>query len=86
MAYQGPRLRGGRTSSTPYPLGQIPDSIILSIASNIVYSSAVGRQDISGDERNIALLEESGWKVVTVWECQITDIEAVAGRLVDFLG
>ena len=50
MAYQGPRLRGGWTSSTPYPLGQIPDSIILSIASNIVYSNAVGRQDISGDD------------------------------------
>ena len=50
MAYQGPRLRGGWTSSTPYPLGQMPDSIILSIASNIVYSSAVGRRDISGDD------------------------------------
>ena len=50
MAYQGPRLRGGWTSSTPYPLGQIPDSIILSIASNIVYSSAVGRKDMSGDD------------------------------------
>ena len=43
MAYQGPRLRGGWTSPTPYPLGQIPDSVIRSIASNIVYSSAVGR-------------------------------------------
>ena len=37
-------------SQTPYPLGQIPDSVILSIASNIVYSSAVGRKDISGDD------------------------------------
>ena len=50
MAYQGPRLRGGWSSPTPYPLGQIPDSIIQSIASNIVYSSAVGRNDLSGDD------------------------------------
>ena len=48
MAYQGPRLRGGWTSPTPYPLGQIPNPIILSIASNLVYSKAVGRPDISG--------------------------------------
>ena len=50
MAYQGPRLRGGWNSPTPYPLGQIPDSIILSIASNIVYLNAVGRSDLSGDD------------------------------------
>ena len=50
MAYQGPRLRGGWNSPTPYPLGQIPDSIILSIASDIVYSTAVGRRDLSGDD------------------------------------
>ena len=48
MAYQGPRLRGGWNSPMPYPLGQIPDSIIQSVASNLVYSSAVGRRDISG--------------------------------------
>lgn len=35
---------------TPYPLGQIPNSIILSIASNIVYLSAVGRVQLSGDD------------------------------------
>ena len=50
MAYQGPRLRGRRTSSTLYPLGQIPDSIILSIASNIVYLSAVGRTRLEGND------------------------------------
>ena len=49
MAYQGPRLRGRRNSPTPYPLGQIPDSIIRSIASNIVYSSAVG---VPVDDKN----------------------------------
>ena len=50
MAYQGPRLRGRWNSTTLFPLGQIPDAIIQSIASNIVYSSAVGRNDLSGDD------------------------------------
>ena len=50
MASQGPRLRGGWTSPAPYPLGQIPNSVILSIASSIVYLSAVGRADIAGDD------------------------------------
>ena len=50
MAYQGPRLRGGWESLTPYPLGQIPDAIILSVASNIVYLNAIGRKDLSGDD------------------------------------
>jgi hypothetical protein len=31
-------------------LGQIPDSVILSIARNIVYLSAVGRKDLGGDD------------------------------------
>lgn len=42
MAYQGHRLRGGWSSQTPYPLGRIPDAVIMSVASNIVYSGAVG--------------------------------------------
>ena len=32
------------------PVGEIPDSIIQSIASSIVYSNAVGRNDLSGDD------------------------------------
>ena len=50
MASQGPRLRGGWTNPEPYPLGQIPDSVILSVASGIVYLSAVGGKDITGDD------------------------------------
>lgn len=38
------------------------------------------------DERNVALLEKSGWGVMTVWECQLRDVSAVTERLVSFLG
>lgn len=37
------------------------------------------------DKRNIALLEGGGWAVMTVWECQLRDMEDVAKRLVAFL-
>ncbi len=37
------------------------------------------------DARNSLALREKGWDVMTVWECQLKDIEAVTKRLVDFL-
>ncbi len=37
------------------------------------------------DEHNLALLEESGWAVMTAWECQLRDMEATTERLVEFL-
>lgn len=37
------------------------------------------------DVRNVNLLEEQGWSVMTVWECQLQDIQATTDRLVSFL-
>ena len=37
------------------------------------------------DERNINLLKERGWMVMTVWECQLRDLTATTERLVTFL-
>ena len=37
------------------------------------------------DVRSIALLEEQGWSVMTVWECQLRDMTATTDRLVSFL-
>ena len=37
------------------------------------------------DARNIVLLEETGWAVITVWECQLQDISATTERLLAFL-
>ena len=38
------------------------------------------------DIRNTALLEADGWDVMTVWECQLRDLEALANELTSFLG
>ncbi|MDD5333173.1 MAG: very short patch repair endonuclease [Rhodoferax sp.] len=37
------------------------------------------------DRRNVALLEASGWTVLTVWQCELKTIEALANKLYDFL-
>ena len=42
--------------------------------------------NLARDAKNIALLEAKGWSVMTVWECQADDVEALAGRLALFLG
>ena len=38
------------------------------------------------DERNVAALEAAGWRVLTVWECQLRDVDALGERMRDFLG
>lgn len=38
------------------------------------------------DARNIASLEQSGWSVLVVWECELKDRVALADRLTAFLG
>lgn len=38
------------------------------------------------DAVNVAALEAAGWRVLTLWECEIRDREAITGRLREFLG
>ncbi len=38
------------------------------------------------DKRNVGLLEDIGWDVMTVWECQLRELTKVTERLVAFLG
>lgn len=46
-----PRLRGGAPPpNQPYPLGQIPDDVLVSIGKQIVHRLAVGLGDITGDD------------------------------------
>ncbi|MCC6341814.1 MAG: DNA mismatch endonuclease Vsr [Bryobacterales bacterium] len=38
------------------------------------------------DEKNVRLLRSAGWKVLKVWECQLTRTEALKARIIRFLG
>lgn len=37
------------------------------------------------DAEHAAALQAAGWQVLTVWECETKDIEALKNRLADFL-
>ena len=54
-------------------------------ATNRDYWLSKLERNYNRDVRNIALLEEQGWSVMTVWECQLRDIPATTDRLVAFL-
>lgn len=54
-------------------------------ATNQDYWEAKLARNRDRDERNLALLEEAGWSVMTTWECQLRDMESATARLVEFL-
>ncbi len=46
-----PRLKGAaKRRKGPYPLGEIPDDVVLEVGSQIVHRLAVGHADITGDD------------------------------------
>lgn len=46
-----PRLRGAsKRRKEPYPLGEIPDTVIIGIGKQIVHRLAIGHKDITGDD------------------------------------
>ena len=54
-------------------------------ASNRDYWLAKLERNRARDERNLAILREGNWMVMTVWECQLKDLQAVTESLTQFL-
>lgn len=54
-------------------------------ATNRDYWVAKLERNRSRDERNLSVLEETGWSALTAWECELRDMETATGRLVEFL-
>ena len=51
MSSIDPRLRGRASRrNEPYPLGQIPDEVLFTIARQLVHRLAIGHGDITGDD------------------------------------
>ncbi|NJM34824.1 MAG: DNA mismatch endonuclease Vsr [Rhodomicrobium sp.] len=42
-------------------------------------------RNVERDKRNRAALEEAGWKVLVIWECEMKDEEVLAERLRHFV-
>ena len=54
-------------------------------SSNTDYWHTKLKRNRERDERNLFLLQQEGWKPFVVWECELSDLEAVARNLTDFL-
>lgn len=54
--------------------------------SNLEFWQSKFEENHRRDEKNVKLLRAAGWKVLTVWECQISRAEALKARIIKFLG
>ncbi|MCJ2044612.1 DNA mismatch endonuclease Vsr [Methylobacterium sp. J-078] len=43
-------------------------------------------KNVERDRRAVSRLQDLGWRVLTVWECEISDEEALQSRIIQFLG
>lgn len=50
------------------------------------YWSSKLAQNTARDARNVASLEAMGWSVLTVWQCELRDPDALTKKLLTFLG
>ena len=53
--------------------------------SNATYWKGKLACNVARDAKSLAALRKAGWKVLTVWECQMRDTEELAERLRRFL-
>jgi len=42
-------------------------------------------RNVERDQKNLELLQEAGWDVLVIWECELRDMDAVRARLERFL-
>jgi DNA mismatch endonuclease (patch repair protein) len=54
-------------------------------ASNTDFWNPKFARTVARDARNLALLEAGGWRVLTIWECELKDLAALRSRVRDFL-
>ena len=55
-------------------------------SSNVDYWTEKLSRNRERDAKNVGDLEDLGWKVCVVWECETKDLERLGRRLAGFLG
>ncbi len=53
--------------------------------SNTDYWKSKLERNVERDKQHIDALYETGWKVLTIWECELKNLEKVKQHIVDFL-
>jgi DNA mismatch endonuclease (patch repair protein) len=61
------------------PLGRIPKS-------RVDFWETKIHTNRSRDEAHLVKLEESGWKSLVIWECQLRKVGEIENRIREFLG
>jgi len=54
-------------------------------SSNAVFWDTKITQNQERDRKNLALLEQLGWQVLVVWECELRNLEELTSRLTAFI-
>lgn len=52
---------------------------------NTSYWSKKLQRNVERDKRYQELLKKSGWKFLIIWECELTDIQNLKRKLIDFI-
>lgn len=55
-------------------------------SSRIEYWKPKLLRNVERDRQNISKLRHAGWKVMSLWECEVANHESVRERLIHFLG
>lgn len=53
--------------------------------SNKTYWAKKLKDNMTRDARHMTLLRKAGWRVLVIWECQTTNLDALARRVTTFL-
>nr|WP_082511141.1 very short patch repair endonuclease [Rhizobium sp. Root1240] len=53
--------------------------------SNKTYWGPKMDRNVERDQRNLALLEAGGWRVLVIWECELRNMDSVRTRIANFL-
>jgi DNA mismatch endonuclease (patch repair protein) len=61
-------------------------NVIRKPESNVGYWAEKFAKNRERDARNLKSLEEAGWNVLTVWECELHDLDRLKKKLINFLG
>jgi DNA mismatch endonuclease, patch repair protein len=54
--------------------------------SNAAFWRAKVKANRARDSRHVKALEGLGWGVLTIWQCELKNLETVRNRIIDFLG
>jgi DNA mismatch endonuclease (patch repair protein) len=54
-------------------------------ATNAEFWRAKRQGNVDRDVRNLAVLRDAGWEALVIWQCEISDVDALTHRIREFL-